>query len=169
MGRRIACRKKSVGGEADGPRGAKRQPREETVFRAAAPSASLGQGDAVELHRAQLVALGFVQIMPFSQHAVEFVDEQGDGFVAFIRLDGGIHVRALNDDAALGLEPGGDTFLGIALQLHTNAHDALVVAKQSVGFFTDKGFQGRGQIEVNAGYDQFVIVLAVHVSALCLG
>ena len=50
-----------------------------------------------------------------------------------------------------------------------HADDAFLVAKQSFGFLPDERLQGRCQVEVNAGYDYIVIVLAVHVSAYGFG
>ena len=50
-----------------------------------------------------------------------------------------------------------------------DADDALLVTKQSISFFTHENFERRGQLEVNAGDDQFVVVLSVHVSGFSLG
>lgn len=57
----------------------------------------------------------------------------------------------------------------VALQFHADANNAFLVAKQSFGFLADERLERRGQVEVNAGYDQFVVVLAVHVSPCCFG
>jgi hypothetical protein len=68
-------------------------------------------------------------------------------------------------DVALGRELHADRGVTVAFQLHAEAHDAFLVAKQSLGFLAHVRLEGRGEFEVNAGYDQFVVVLAVHISA----
>lgn len=123
----------------------------------------------VELHGARMVAFHPVHLVPSLQHAVEFVDQQGNRFVTFVRLHGRIHVGALNLDVPLGRELHADRTVAIALQFHADAHDALLVTKQSFGFLADERLQRRGQFEMDAGYDQFVFVLAVHVSAYGFG
>lgn len=87
------------------------------------------------------------------QHAVQFVDEHRNGLMAIIRLDGRIHVRSLNLDVALGLELDSDRGIAITFQLNTHPDDALLVAKQSIGFLSNERLEGRCQVEVNAGYD----------------
>jgi len=88
--------------------------------------------------------------------------------VAFVRLDRGVHVGAVDRDMALGFEARADGFLRVALEFNADAHDALLVAEQSTGFFLDECFERRSQLKVDAGDDQFVVVLSVHVSAYVL-
>jgi hypothetical protein len=72
------------------------------------------------------------------QHAIQFIDEHRNGLVAFIRLNGSIHVRSLNLDVALGLELDSDRGIAITFQLNTHPDDAFLVAKQSFGFLSDE-------------------------------
>lgn len=116
-----------------------------------------------------LVAADLVEVMPLAEHAVEFVDEERDGLVAFVGLDHGVHVGPLDFDVTLGLEPVGDRLVAVALQFHADAHDAVLVTKQSFRFLSNKRFKGRGEFEVNSGDDEFVAVLSVHDTSLCLG
>ena len=81
----------------------------------------------------------------------------------FVSFDGGIHIGPVDLDVALRLELGADRYRPIAFQFHADAHDALLVSKQSLGFFPDERLERRGQFKVDAGDDQFVLVLAVHV------
>jgi hypothetical protein len=106
-----------------------------------------------ELYRARMIAFNAVQLVATLQHAIELVDEHGDRLVTFIRLDRCIHVRALNLDVALGLELDAGRRIAIAFQFNPHADDALLVAKQSIGFLADERLQGRCQLEVNAGDD----------------
>ena len=122
-----------------------------------------------EVDGMRVVAFDSLQLMTAREHAIEFVDEHGDGFVALVGFDGGVHVRAVDDHVALGLEPSGGRLIAVALQFHADAHDALLVSKQSLGFLADKRLEGRSQFEMDARDDQFVVVLAVHVSAYGLG
>ncbi len=97
-----------------------------------------------------LVAAGFLEVVPLAEHAIEFVDQERDGFVALVGLNGGVHVGAVDFDVAFGLEPVGDGFGAVAFQLHANPHDAVVVTKQSLGFLAHERFQGRCKLEMNA-------------------
>lgn len=123
----------------------------------------------IELDRVRVISFDALHLMTAAQHAIEFVDQERDRFVAFVRLDHSIHVGALNDHVAFGFEASGDRFLRIALQLDAETHDALLVTKQALRFLADKRFERRCQIEMNAGDDDFAMILAVHVSADGLG
>ena len=112
---------------------------------------------------------GFVQIVTFPKHSIEFIEQERNSFVTFVALNHRVHVGTIDFDVSLGLESGGDFFLGVALQLHTDAHDALLVTKQSFGFLPHKRLERRREVEVDAGYDQFVVILSVHDAAFCLG
>lgn len=100
-----------------------------------------------------MIAFYAVQLVASLEHAVEFVDQHGDCLVTFIGLDGRVHIRAMDLDVALGLELDTDRRIAVALQLYAYSHDAFLVTKQSFGFLTDERLEGRGQFEVNAGYD----------------
>jgi len=89
--------------------------------------------------------------------------------VAFITLDGRVQVRTVDFDMTLRLESRADFLLGIAFKFHADAHDALLVTKQSFGFLPHKRLERRCEVEVDAGDDQFVVILSVHDAALCLG
>ena len=117
----------------------------------------------------RVIAFHALQLVTAAEHPVEFVDEESDGFVAFIGFDHGIHVRALDDNVALRFEARADGCGGITLQLDAEPQDAFLVAKQSLGFFADERFERRSQLEMNARHDDFAMVLAVHVSAYGLG
>jgi hypothetical protein len=83
----------------------------------------------IEFCDRRAVAFGPLQLRMPAEHAVEFVDEKRNSFVAFVGLDRGIHVGAVNLDVAFGLEARGDSFLGVAFQFHADAHDALLVTE----------------------------------------
>jgi hypothetical protein len=116
-----------------------------------------------------MIAFNAVQLVASLQHAVELVDEHGNRLVTFLGLNGRVHVRSLNRDVTLGLELDSDRGIAITLQFNPHPDDAFFVAKQPFGFLPDERLQGRCQVEVNAGYDYIVIVLAVHVSAYGFG
>lgn len=116
-----------------------------------------------------MIAFHALQLMTAAKHSVEFIDEEGHRFVTFVGFDDGVHIGALNHDMTFGFEAGGDGFLWIAFQLDAESHDALLVTKQALGFFANERFQRWSQFEMNAGDDDFAMVLAVHVSAYGLG
>ena len=89
--------------------------------------------------------------------------------MAFVTLHDRVEIRTVNFNVTLGLEPGCDLFFRVALEFHTDAHDALLVTKQSFGFLPHKRLERRCEVEVDAGDDQFVVVLSVHDAALWLG
>lgn len=107
----------------------------------------------VEVDRVGVIAFNAVKLVASLQHAIEFVDQHRYCLVAFVRLNGRVHVRAMDLDVALRLELGPGRGVAIALQFHAHSHDALLMTKQSLGFLADERLQGRCQIEVNAGYD----------------
>ena len=43
------------------------------------------------------------------------------------------------------------------------------MTEQAVGFLTNEVLEGRSQFEVNAGHNQFLVVLSVHDAAIVLG
>jgi hypothetical protein len=96
-----------------------------------------GQLD-VEFDGARLFAFNFVEVGAAFQHSIEFVDQQTDGFVAFVGGDRGIHIRTVDTDVSFGDEPIPHILFGVARELHANAHDALLVSKQSLGFFLNE-------------------------------
>ncbi len=95
----------------------------------------------VEFDGVGVMAFGFFEIGAAVKHAVEFVDEQGDGLVAFVGGDGGVEVGAVDADVAFGGESVGDGLLGVAFELDADADDALFVAEETVGLFLDEGFE----------------------------
>jgi hypothetical protein len=122
----------------------------------------------VEFGDVRVVAFGFFEIRAAVEHAVEFVDEQGHGLVAFVGGDGGVEIRAVDTDVAFGRKPIGDGLLGVAFKLDADADDALFVSEQAFCFILNEGFEGRGEFEVNAGDDQFVLMgMSVHVTLVC--
>src|SRR6188472_650114 len=92
----------------------------------------------LEIDRARMVAFNAVQLMASLQHAIELVDQHGNRLVAFVRLNGRIHVGAVDFDVALGLELDPDRGVAIALQFHAHPDDALLVPKQSLAFLPDE-------------------------------
>jgi len=111
----------------------------------------------------QILALHLVETVAPFQHAIEFIDHQGNRLVAFIGGDGGIEIGPEDIHMAFGDESIGHGLLWITFQLHADADYSLLVPKQSLHFFTDERFKRLGEFEVNAGDDQFVlVVLAVH-------
>jgi hypothetical protein len=110
-----------------------------------------------------------MELVASLEHTVEFVDQHGNGFVTFVRLHDGVHVGPVDLNVAFGLELHAHGGIAVTLQLNADTHDALLVAKQSLGFLVDERLERRRQFEVDAGDDYFVVVLAVHVSAYGLG
>ena len=91
--------------------------------------------------RVDLVAASFSEVVPLTEHAVEFVDEKRDGFVALVGLNGGVHVGAMDLDVAFGREPVGDGGIAVAFQLHADTDDTILVTKQSLGFLAHERFK----------------------------
>jgi len=83
----------------------------------------------IKLDGVRMVAFYAMELVASLEHAVEFVDEHGDGLVTFVRLDGRIHIGAGDLDVALGGELHADRGITVALQFHAKPHDALLVAK----------------------------------------
>ena len=123
----------------------------------------------VDLDGVRMVAFDAVELMAALQHAVEFVDEHGDGLVALVGPHGSVQVGTVDLDVALGGELGAVRRIAIALQFDADAVDALVMAKQAFGLVPDERLERRSQIEVNAGDNDIAVVLAVHVSSYGFG
>lgn len=102
-----------------------------------------------DLEGAGLMALGLEHAGAAFEHAVEFVDEHGRGLVALVGRNGGVQIRAVDLDMTFGGKTVGDGLFGVALQLHADSHNAILMTKQSLGFFLDEQFEGFGQFEVN--------------------
>jgi hypothetical protein len=56
---------------------------------------------------------------------------------------------------ALGGEAVTDGLLRVTLQLHADPDDPLFVPEQTLRFLSDKRLQGRRELEMNAGNNQF--------------
>ena len=111
------------------------------------------------------VTAGLLQLGATAEHAVELIHQEGDGLVAFVLGDGGVHVGAVDGDVALGGEAVGDVLFGIALELNAEADDALLVTEEADRFFLHELLEGRGEVEVDAGHDDIVTdVFSVHSS-----
>lgn len=106
-----------------------------------------------KFYRVRMISLNAVQLVTSLQHAIQLIDQHGNCLMAFIGLHGRIHVRALNLDMTLGFELDSDRWIAVTLQFNAHPDDALLVAKQSFGFLTDKRLERRCQIQVNAGDD----------------
>ena len=100
-----------------------------------------------------MISLHAVELVATLQHAIELVDEHGNRLVAFVPLDGCIHVRAMNLDVALGRELDAGRGAAIALQLHAHPDDAFLVTKQSRGLLMNERLKRGRQFKVNAGDD----------------
>ena len=101
---------------------------------------------------------------PAIEHPIEFIYEHGYGFVALVGGDGSIHVWAMNHDMALGGEAIADGLFRVTLQFHADPDDPLFVPEQSLRLLAHERLQGRRQLEMNAGDDQFGAVRdALHV------
>lgn len=105
------------------------------------------------------MAAGFEELGALGEHAVQLVHEKIDGLVALVGGDGGVHVGAVDGDVALGGESMGDVLLGVALELDAQADDALFMTEEAGGLVVHELFQRRGEIEVDAGYDDVVGVV----------
>lgn len=110
-----------------------------------------------------MVALNFVKAVAPFEHAIELIDHQSNGLVAFVRRFGDIEIGSVNGHMTFSNESTAHRLFRIAFQLHADAYYALLVSKQSLHFFTNERFEGGREFEVNAGNDQFVlVVLSVH-------
>lgn len=106
------------------------------------------------------MAAGFEELRALGEHAVELVHQEVDGLVAVVGGDGGVHVGAIDDNVAFGGEAVFDVLLHVAFELNAEADDALLVAEEAIGLVVHELFQRRGEIEVDAGYDD--VVGAIH-------
>jgi hypothetical protein len=102
------------------------------------------------LNGGKIVSAHLIHVVALTQHAIEFVDQQRNGLVAFVGLNFGVEIGALDLDMAFGFEPGRDRFLRVALQFHAKPDDPLLVTKQSIGFLSNEVLQRRSQFEVDA-------------------
>ena len=85
--------------------------------------------------------------------------------MALIGFDGGVHIGTVNLDVTLGgeLHPGSGA--AVTGKFHPDPDDPFVVTKQSLRLLVHESLEGRGELEMNAGDDDFVVVLAVHDAA----
>jgi len=110
-----------------------------------------------------MAALVFVHLRATLQHPIQFIGEQTDRLMAFVGSDGCIHVGAIDMDMPFGDEATRHGLFRITLELHANAQDAFLVAKQSCGFLLNIRFEGRGKFEVNSGNDYIVrVIISIH-------
>jgi hypothetical protein len=134
------------------------------------PNSREGFGNLrLELNGSGVVPFHAMELVASLQHSVEFIDEHGDCLVTFVGLDRGIHIGALDLDMALSRELHADRGSAIARQFHAYPHDTLLMAKQTLGLLLNVRLERRGQFEVDARDDYFVVILAVHVSPCCFG
>ncbi len=104
------------------------------------------------------MTLRLLQFVTLGEHAVEFVDEKIHGFVAFVGGYGGVQVGSIDGNVALRGETVGDCLFRVAFKLHAHADDAFLVTEEAVGFVMNELLQGGSQFEVDAGYDQVVVI-----------
>lgn len=104
------------------------------------------------------MALGLLQLVALGEHAVEFVHEEIDGLVAFVGGNGGVQVGSVHGDVALGGEAVGHGLLRVAFEFHAHADDSFLVTEETVGFVMNELLQGGSEFEVDAGYDQVVVI-----------
>jgi hypothetical protein len=103
-----------------------------------------------EIGDANALAFGLHHVGATFEHAVEFIDHHGDGFMAFVGRDGGVHVGTVNLDVAFGGETLGDGLFRVAFKFNAHAYNSLLMTEQSFRFFLNEGFERRGQFEVDA-------------------
>ena len=144
-------RRTCVGSE---PKKTRRRPAGDNWKKGVAAALRDGLRDrGVEFDRVRMITFNAVHLVASLQHAIELVDEHGNRLVAFVRLNGRIHVGALDLDMSLGRELHSNRRVAVTLQFNPHSDDAFLVPKQSLGFLSNERLQGRCQIEVNAGYD----------------
>ena len=90
-----------------------------------------------------MVALDLEEAGAAAEFAVEFVDEEVDGFVKVFGGDGDGDFRAGEDDVAFGDEFAEVVFGGGVLEFDAEADDAGLVLEQAFHFGAD-GFLERG-------------------------
>ena len=105
------------------------------------------------------MAAGFGELGTAGEHAVEFVHEEGNGFVALVGGDGGVHVRTVDGDVTFGGETVGDVLFGVAFEFHPHAHDAFFMSEEAVRLFLHETLKRGSEFEVDAGNDQVVGVI----------
>lgn len=84
------------------------------------------------------MAAGFLKLGSASEHTIQFIYQHGDGLVAFVGANGGVHIRPVDRDMAFGGETVGDILLRITLKLNSQSNDALFVTEESDGFLLNK-------------------------------
>lgn len=109
------------------------------------------------------VALVLIHLRTALNHPIEFIGEQTDRLVALVGSDGCIHIGAIDMDMPFGDEASRHGLFRITLELHADAKDAFLVAKQSCGFLLNKRFEGWGKFEVDSGNDYIVrVIISIH-------
>lgn len=109
------------------------------------------------------MAFDFEKARAAANHAVQLIREESDRLVGFIRRNGGIHIGAMDFNMPLGREAMFRVLIGIAFDFYANPHDLFFVAKESFGFVVDECFEGRSEIQVDAGDYQFVSTIIIHL------
>lgn len=109
------------------------------------------------------VSTRLIQLGAAMEHAIEFVDEERHGLVALVGRHHGVERGPGDGDMTFRGKTFCNRLFRIALEFYAYARYPLLMSEQSLGFFLDKGFQGRGEVEVDAGDDQFVLrSMSVH-------
>jgi uncharacterized protein len=113
------------------------------------------------------MAAGFLELGATTEHAVELVNEEGDGLVALIFGDRGVHVGAVDGYVAFGGEAMGDVLFRVAFELDAEADYALFMTEEADRFLLHELLEGRREVEVDAGHDDIITdVFSVHSSFL---
>ncbi len=94
----------------------------------------------IEFDGVRVVALDLVEAVAAFEHAVEFVDQERDGLVAFVGGDGGIEIGTVDADMPFGDEASVHGLFSVTFQLHSDSNYSFLVSKQSLHFFTHERF-----------------------------
>jgi hypothetical protein len=90
-----------------------------------------------------------------AEHPVETVDQQVEGFVGVVAIQGGDEIGAANLDATLGDEAGLIVLGLVMFEVDADAHEMVFVAQEARTFFKDSGAKRWGEREVNAADEDF--------------
>lgn len=114
-----------------------------------------GQAEA-DVDDAGVVAFALAVGGAFAEGAIEFRDDEVDGFVGVVGGGLGDEIGTADFDAALGDELGIRAASLIEFEIEPDAHDARFVAEELTGFFVRERLERGGEVEVDAADDEFI-------------
>jgi len=108
----------------------------------------------VQFDAVRMGALFLFFAVTFAEESVEFVDEEIDGLIGIVAVNGGNEVGAKNLDLTLGDKVVLGRLGFVQFDVDTDAIDARFVAQEATGFFLDGRFHCIAKVEVNTAKDE---------------